>query len=90
MTAAHIRDATKQLPVDDYLEKQDGKIKRQLSALQQRKFGSRGMGEDTLPVDPWDEEYLKEQKIKHMSYHAYVKKLNSQANKKNGGGYIAP
>lgn len=90
MTAAHIRDATKQLPVDDFLEKQDGKIKRQLSALQQRKFGNRGMGEDTLPVDPWDEEYLKEQKIKHMSYHAYVKKLNSQANKKNGGGYIAP
>lgn len=89
-TATQIRDATKQLPVDDLLEKQDGKIKRQLTALQQRKFGARGMGEDSLPVDPWDEEYLAEQKIKHMSYHAYVKKLNSQANKKNGGGYISP
>lgn len=29
------------------------------------------------PIEPWDESYLKEQKIKHLSFHAYIRKLTS-------------
>lgn len=29
------------------------------------------------PIEPWDENYLKEQKIKHMSFHSYIRKLTS-------------
>lgn len=29
------------------------------------------------PIEPWDEAYLKEQKIKHLSFHAHIRKLTS-------------
>lgn len=29
------------------------------------------------PIEPWDENYLKEQNIKHMSFHSYIRKLTS-------------
>lgn len=29
------------------------------------------------PLEPWDEDYLKEHNIKHMSFHAYLRKMTS-------------
>lgn len=29
----------------------------------------------SIPFQPYDEEYLKKKDIKHMSFHAYVRKL---------------
>lgn len=29
------------------------------------------------PIEPWDEAYLKEHKIKHMSFHSFMRKMTS-------------
>lgn len=38
------------------------------------------------PIEPWDENYLKEQKIKHISFHSYLRKLTSGADR---GKFVA-
>ncbi|EJS44772.1 npl4p [Saccharomyces arboricola H-6] len=79
----------KELDVDEELEKENGLIPRQKSKL--CKHGDRGMCEYCSPLPPWDKEYHEENKIKHISFHSYLKKLNENANKKeNGSSYIAP
>lgn len=79
----------KELTVDEELEKEDGLIPRQKSKL--CKHGDRGMCEYCSPLPPWDKEYHEKNKIKHISFHSYLKKLNENANKKeNGSSYISP
>lgn len=79
----------KELAVDEELEKEDGLIPRQKSKL--CKHGDRGMCEYCSPLPPWDKEYHEKNKIKHISFHSYLKKLNENANKKeNGSSYISP
>lgn len=34
-----------------------------------------------IPREPFDEGYLAEKKIKHLSFHSYIKKLTSGADK---------
>lgn len=80
---------SKELDVDEELEKENGLIPRQRSKL--CKHGDRGMCEYCSPLPPWDKEYHEKNKIKHISFHSYLKKLNENANKKeNGSSYIAP
>ncbi|KAL2916476.1 nuclear protein localization protein 4 [Polyrhizophydium stewartii] len=62
----------KQDAVDDFLEKQPGTIKRGRDA-RFCKHGSSGMCEYCLPLQPYDAKYLEENKIKHMSFHAYLR-----------------
>ncbi|QID84345.1 nuclear protein localization protein 4 [Saccharomyces pastorianus] len=79
----------KELDVDEELEKEKGLIPRQKSKF--CKHGDRGMCEYCSPLPPWDKEYHEANKIKHISFHSYLKKLNENANKKeNGSSYIAP
>lgn len=59
--------------VDRLLEKQDGRIPRGRSSL--CRHGEKGMCEYCQPLDPWNEEYQFQKGIKHLSYFAYVKKL---------------
>lgn len=78
-----------QLPVDDALAKQDGFIARPKSNL--CRHGEKGMCEYCSPLPPWDKDYLKENGIKHKSFHAHLKELNEHQNNKNKAtSYIAP
>ncbi|CCD24240.1 nuclear protein localization protein 4 NDAI_0C05810 [Naumovozyma dairenensis CBS 421] len=83
------KSITKELPIDEELEKEDGLIPRQRSSL--CKHGDKGMCEYCSPLPPWDKEYHEKNNIKHISFHSYLKKLNQATNKKeSGSSYIAP
>lgn len=45
--------------------------------LNRCRHNSNGCCVHCSPIEPWDENYLKEQKIKHISFHAYIRKLTS-------------
>uniref|UniRef100_A0A7E4V9W4 Nuclear protein localization protein 4 n=1 Tax=Panagrellus redivivus TaxID=6233 RepID=A0A7E4V9W4_PANRE len=60
--------------IDDYLEQQDGRINQPMDSFLCR-HNSRQKCSNCLPLDPYDEEYLKKKEIKHMSFHAHLRKL---------------
>lgn len=62
--------------VDIELYKQDGRIQRKRDEKLCR-HNSNGCCVHCSPLEPWDETYLKEQKIKHFSFHSHLKKLTS-------------
>lgn len=47
------------------------------STILRCRHNSNGCCVHCSPIEPFDENYLKEQKIKHMSFHAYIRKLTS-------------
>lgn len=89
MTTSVVPGSIEELPVDIELEKLDGLIQRKRSQL--CRHGDMGMCEYCSPLPPWDRTYMKENNIKHIPFHAYVKEINEQINKKSGSGsYIPP
>lgn len=62
--------------VDQQLAKLDGTIPRNRDPKLCR-HNSNGCCVHCSPIEPWDDNYLKEQKIKHMSFHSYIRKLTS-------------
>ena len=59
-------------PVDKVLSKQNGRIERSVTPQCQHRAG----GQKCLycaPLEPYDEQYLKDEGIKHMSFHSYLK-----------------
>lgn len=62
--------------VDLELYKQDGRIQGKRDEKLCR-HNSNGCCVHCSPLEPWDENYLKKQKIKHFSFHSYLKKLTS-------------
>lgn len=62
--------------VDIILAKTDGRLQRKRDPKLCR-HNSNGCCVHCSPLEPWDEEYLKEHKIKHLSFHSYIRKLTS-------------
>ncbi|XP_032471240.1 nuclear protein localization protein 4 homolog isoform X2 [Phocoena sinus] len=73
--------------IDQYLSRQDGKIYRSRDP-QLCRHGPLGKCVHCVPLEPFDEDYLNhlEPPVKHMSFHAYIRKLTGGADK---GKFVA-
>ncbi|OCH88601.1 polyubiquitin-tagged protein recognition complex Npl4 component [Obba rivulosa] len=61
-------------PVDTYWRSQDGKLPRGRDS-RFCKHGANAMCDYCMPLEPYDIEYHTKHNIKHLSYHAYLRKL---------------
>ncbi|KAI9350774.1 NPL4 family-domain-containing protein [Obelidium mucronatum] len=81
----------KQAAIDDLLWKTKGTIQRQRDDNFCR-HGPTGMCDYCMPLEPYDPKYLEQNKIKHMSFHAYLKHavIANKTASIDAAGFIPP
>ena len=80
-------ELVKEDPIDEYWRTQDGKITRGRDS-QFCKHGAKGMCDYCMPLEPYDAAYHKEHSIKHLSYHAYLRKITPKSS--DSSSYLPP
>ncbi|KAI8054575.1 polyubiquitin-tagged protein recognition complex Npl4 component [Syncephalis plumigaleata] len=65
-------------PLDEQLERLDGRIPQKKDS--RLCHHSKGVCTYCMPLEPYDEAYRQEKNIKHLSFHAYLKKLKTSSN----------
>ncbi|KAJ7456612.1 NPL4 family-domain-containing protein [Mycena latifolia] len=77
-TTPRIWETVKEDPVDVFWRSKDGKIPRSRDA----RFcthATNGMCDYCMPLEPYNALYHKENAIKHLSYHAYLKQISPKS-----------